>query len=106
MIKKLTILMAVLIVSGCAITANLAEKLTGVTCTKQVEIATAGLDVVLDTAAKAFEENAIKESQKDNIADEVEILADELLELNNQCKTEPEKAKARAIEVLKEAEAL
>ncbi len=99
MTKNLILIGGVVMLSGCTTVSNLTEKLTGVSCEKQVEISIASIEATADSLMQAFNDNVISRTDKDKAIDELQLATDELFILNNNCKTDPDAAKARAEEL-------
>ncbi|PHS61053.1 MAG: hypothetical protein COB09_19080 [Thalassobium sp.] len=75
------------------------EKITGVSCTKQVEISTASIEVAADSLIESYKAGIVSKENKNKVISEFKNSTDELLVLNNLCKTTTETAQLRAEEL-------
>ena len=101
---------AVLMAGGCSTITSLVDKVTGVSCSKQVELTVIAIDTTSDSIAAAYENKLISYKKKVDYADTMLALMPELEGASANCNPNNQEqdalGKARALKVFNEAQSI
>lgn len=100
---RMLTLSAVILLGGCSTVSGLITNFTDVSCKKQVDLAETAISTTGKSVAAAFGAKAISFEDKNKITQELINMNKELFVLNNDCETQPEKAKADALKIMNDA---